>query len=100
MASEPTSPGPGEEYAGGRVTEAHVRQIRKKLRVSPYVKQIDTLAAEFPAETNYLYLTYSGIEHDIQLSGIPSTSKEASLDMVRTTSKEMSQSPPSRIVVL
>jgi len=29
------------------------------------VKQIDTLAAEYPAVTNYLYLTYSGIEHDI-----------------------------------
>eukprot|EP00971_Amphidinium_carterae_P219343 4354274-Amphidinium_carterae.1 len=36
----------------------------------PVVKQIDTLAAEFPAETNYLYLTYNGIEHDIELEGM------------------------------
>ena len=33
----------------------------------PFVKQIDTLAAEFPAETNYLYLSYSGVEHDVDI---------------------------------
>jgi carbamoyl-phosphate synthase large subunit len=43
-----------------------VRSHRKALGIVPYVKQIDTLAAEYPAITNYLYLTYSGIEHDIQ----------------------------------
>jgi carbamoyl-phosphate synthase large subunit len=42
-----------------------VRIHRKALGIVPYVKQIDTLAAEYPAVTNYLYLTYSGIEHDI-----------------------------------
>lgn len=42
-----------------------VREFRKKLGIVPYVKQIDTLAAEYPAVTNYLYLTYSGSEHDI-----------------------------------
>jgi carbamoyl-phosphate synthase large subunit len=42
-----------------------VRNLRKKLGIVPYVKQIDTLAAEYPAVTNYLYLTYSGSEHDI-----------------------------------
>jgi carbamoyl-phosphate synthase large subunit len=42
-----------------------VRTYRKGLGIIPYVKQIDTLAAEYPAVTNYLYLTYSGIEHDI-----------------------------------
>ena len=42
-----------------------VRQLRKKLGIHPYVKRIDTLAAEFPAITNYLYLTYSATEHDI-----------------------------------
>jgi carbamoyl-phosphate synthase large subunit len=42
-----------------------VRIRRKNLGIIPYVKQIDTLAAEYPAVTNYLYLTYSGIEHDI-----------------------------------
>ncbi len=42
-----------------------VRRHRKSKGIVPYVKQIDTLAAEYPAVTNYLYLTYSGIEHDI-----------------------------------
>ena len=42
-----------------------VREYRKKLGIIPYVKNIDTLAAEYPAQTNYLYLTYSGDEHDV-----------------------------------
>jgi len=42
-----------------------VRNHRKKLGIVPYVKQIDTLAAEYPAKTNYLYLTYHGMTHDI-----------------------------------
>jgi len=42
-----------------------VRSYRKSQGIVPYVKQIDTLAAEYPAVTNYLYLTYSGSEHDI-----------------------------------
>jgi carbamoyl-phosphate synthase large subunit len=43
-----------------------IREFRKKLGIVPYVKQIDTLAAEYPAKTNYLYLTYSGTEHDVE----------------------------------
>ena len=43
-----------------------VRARRKELGIVPYVKQIDTLAAEFPAQTNYLYLTYNGSKHDIE----------------------------------
>ena len=42
-----------------------VREHRKKLGVVPVVKQIDTMAAEYPAQTNYLYLTYNGDENDI-----------------------------------
>jgi carbamoyl-phosphate synthase large subunit len=45
-----------------------VREHRKKRNILPSVKQIDTLAAEYPAQTNYLYLTYSGSEHDIDFS--------------------------------
>lgn len=45
--------------------ELTVREQRKKLGVIPYVKQIDTLAAEYPAKTNYLYLTYNGEEDDL-----------------------------------
>ncbi len=42
-----------------------VREFRKKNGIIPYARQIDTLAAEYPAVTNYLYLTYSATEHDI-----------------------------------
>lgn len=42
-----------------------VRVRRKQAGILPVVKQIDTLAAEYPAQTNYLYLTYSGVAHDI-----------------------------------
>jgi carbamoyl-phosphate synthase large subunit len=45
--------------------EADVRQLRKNYGLSPWVKQIDTLAAEYPAQTNYLYLTYNGGEDDL-----------------------------------
>lgn len=44
----------------------YVRNHRKKTGILPVVKQIDTLAAEYPAQTNYLYLTYSGIANDVQ----------------------------------
>lgn len=46
--------------------ELEVRKQRKLLNIIPYIKQIDTLAAEFPAQTNYLYLTYNGNEDDIK----------------------------------
>ncbi|MDE5692894.1 MAG: carbamoyl-phosphate synthase large subunit, partial [Duncaniella sp.] len=42
-----------------------VRALRKSLGVVPVVKQIDTLGAEYPAQTNYLYLTYNGRENDV-----------------------------------
>ena len=46
-----------------------VRQDRKYRGILPVVKQIDTLAAEYPAQTNYLYLTYSGTESDVHYVG-------------------------------
>ncbi len=48
-----------------KANELRVREHRKALGVLPVVKQIDTLAAEFPAKTNYLYLTYHGTENDL-----------------------------------
>ena len=52
------------------MTNAHeanlmVRNLRKNKGILPVVKQIDTLAAEYPAQTNYLYLTYNGTENDV-----------------------------------
>uniref|UniRef100_A0A915EA35 ATP-grasp domain-containing protein n=1 Tax=Ditylenchus dipsaci TaxID=166011 RepID=A0A915EA35_9BILA len=46
-------------------TEGKVRELRKSKGIKPFVKQIDTVAAEWPAVTNYLYLTYNGAEHDV-----------------------------------
>lgn len=43
-----------------------VRAKRKEMGIVPYIKQIDTLAAEYPACTNYLYATYSAVAHDIE----------------------------------
>ncbi|WFD43066.1 Carbamoyl-phosphate synthase [Malassezia psittaci] len=45
--------------------ELAVRQRRKELGITPFVKQIDTVAAEFPAQTNYLYMTYNAVENDV-----------------------------------
>ena len=45
-----------------------VRNLRKRYNILPVVKQIDTLAAEYPAQTNYLYVTYSGVKSDIDFS--------------------------------
>lgn len=47
-------------------TEDEVRARRKNFGVKPFVKKIDTLAAEFPADTNYLYTTYNATTHDVE----------------------------------
>ena len=46
-----------------------IRNHRKQQGIVPVVKQIDTLAAEYPAQTNYLYLTYSGVANDVHYLG-------------------------------
>ncbi|MHC1691067.1 MAG: carbamoyl-phosphate synthase (glutamine-hydrolyzing) large subunit [Bacteroidales bacterium] len=48
---------------------ALIRAYRKELNILPVVKQIDTLAAEYPAQTNYLYLTYNGTHNDVKYLG-------------------------------
>ncbi|KAF8953665.1 hypothetical protein BDZ97DRAFT_1767230 [Flammula alnicola] len=48
--------------------ELAVRRLRQEASISPFVKQIDTVAAEFPAYTNYLYMTYNAVEHDINFT--------------------------------
>ena len=66
-----------------------MRVMRKKYRVIPVVKQIDTLAAEFPAQTNYLYVTYSGDLDDIPPSEDeePLTPNYRSSVLLRSTSQ-------------
>jgi carbamoyl-phosphate synthase large subunit len=46
--------------------ESEVRARRERLKLRPAIKQIDTLAAEYPARTNYLYCTYNGVEDDVR----------------------------------
>jgi len=52
-----------------KIDEAQVRNLRKELGIKPVTKQIDTLAAEWPASTNYLYLTYNATHDDLDYSG-------------------------------
>ncbi|CAE7592891.1 URA2, partial [Symbiodinium sp. CCMP2456] len=98
-------------YTGGPVTEAHIRHLRRSASIVPKVKQIDTLAAEFPAETNYLYLTYSGEEHDVELPGsqaptdddcLPPLSLQPSIPepMSLQTPQSQKAEKESRVVVL
>nr|NVI70413.1 rudimentary [Cucujiformia] len=49
-------------------TEQAIRNIREDFNMKPYVKQIDTVAAEWPATTNYLYITYNADSHDIKFN--------------------------------
>lgn len=50
-------------------TEVAIRRERLSLGILPCVKHIDTVAAEWPAHTNYLYLTYNGVENDVTFPG-------------------------------
>lgn len=50
-------------------TELYIRNARVAKGITPFVKQIDTVAAEWPAVTNYLYLTYNAKSHDVQFPG-------------------------------
>jgi carbamoyl-phosphate synthase large subunit len=52
--------------------EDAVRRLRKSMGIRPFIKQIDTLAAEYPARTNYLYFTYNAAEDDVACNGAKS----------------------------
>mmetsp|Transcript_10446 Transcript_10446/g.14786 ORF Transcript_10446/g.14786 Transcript_10446/m.14786 type:complete len:1543 (+) Transcript_10446:33-4661(+) len=71
--------------------ESRVREKRKALGVVPCVKQIDTLAAEFPAQTNYLYMTYSGDHDDVEQ---PHTSQHLQPAYKFSSSKDLSADTP------
>mgnify|MGYP000520888300 FL=1 len=58
-----------ERYMDGEDAILAIRALRKHAGILPVVKQIDTLAAEYPAQTNYLYLTYSGTANDVRYLG-------------------------------
>ena len=54
-----------QNLGNGHEANMKVRALRNEYGIKPVVKQIDTLAAEYPAQTNYLYMTYNGTTHDI-----------------------------------
>lgn len=54
-----------QNLGNGHEANLKVRALRNDYGIKPVVKQIDTLAAEYPAQTNYLYMTYNGTTHDI-----------------------------------
>ena len=54
-----------EKLCNGKYSEIEIRAMRKQLGIVPVVKKIDTTAAEFPSETNYLYLTYLGDSSEV-----------------------------------
>lgn len=58
-------------------TEIEVRRTRMRHRIIPYMKKIDTVAAEYPCRTNYLYLTYNANESDYEAEQVPSKQLEA-----------------------
>ena len=51
-------------YCGS--TELEVRACRQRFNIRPFVKQIDTVSGEWPAQTNYLYFTYHGNNDDVE----------------------------------
>ena len=78
-----------------------VRDARKAVGVVPYVKQIDTLAAEYPAKTNYLYLTYHATEHDISFWGRGGGSERHDGDNRRTGgNRRTAKNRDSKVIVL
>ncbi len=58
-----------------KVSQKNVTSLREKYNIKPAVKQIDTLAAEYPAQTNYLYLTYNGTKDDLEFKPQTTNSK-------------------------
>ncbi len=79
------------------INEIDVRSLRTKLKIQPVTKQIDTLAAEWPAKTNYLYLTYGGQFDDVHYdSKIKDRTIISKLKASRPRTKDM----PLKVIVL
>ena len=69
--------------------ETEVRKVRKTFKVVPVVKQIDTLAAEFPAQTNYLYMTYSGDVNDLPTCEDADVTPQNNLKLLRESASNL-----------
>jgi carbamoyl-phosphate synthase large subunit len=86
-------------------TAEKIREERIEKKILPVIKQIDTLAGEFPAKTNYLYLTYNGTEYDVHFDnpglglGL-GLGEEANSDTQTVSNPNPSPNPKPRVVVL
>ncbi len=80
-------------------TMEEIRQERIAKGIVPFVKQIDTLAGEFPAKTNYLYMTYHGMEHDVDFGSTEEAISDKRL-AVSENEKEKDGRPLGRVIVL
>ncbi|CAD7946653.1 unnamed protein product [Amoebophrya sp. A120] len=78
------------------VTEEDVRHLRFQKHIHPSIKQVDTVAGEFPAETNYLYLTYNGDEHDVHPIRTSVRSRKETLNFDRPGSPRFRMRTPSK----
>ncbi|MPZ05529.1 MAG: carbamoyl-phosphate synthase large subunit [Nitrososphaeraceae archaeon] len=79
------------------IDEINVRALRKKWMIQPVTKQIDTLAAEWPAKTNYLYLTYGGQFDDVHYV---SQGKDRTLTSDKKSRMPRGKDMPSKVIVL
>ncbi len=79
------------------ISEIDVRSLRTKLKIQPVTKQIDTLAAEWPAKTNYLYLTYCGQFDDIHYG---SKLKDRTIISNLKANRPRTKDIPSKVIVL
>lgn len=64
-----------EKIINKNIKESDIRKVRKDFNIFPCVKKIDTLAAEFPSETNYMYMTYHGNKNDINITELSKSKK-------------------------
>jgi carbamoylphosphate synthase large subunit len=79
------------------ISEVDVRSLRTKLKIRPFTKQIDTLAAEWPAKTNYLYLTYCGQFDDVHYG---SKLKDRTIISNLKANRFRTRDLPSKVIVL
>ena len=78
-----------------------MRSTREEFNIRPVVKQIDTVAAEWPAVTNYLYLTYNGTEHDLTYkpsSSIASAASPPQATVAGTSGGTVTASPATMVL--
>ena len=77
-------------------TELNVMELRESYEIAPFVKQIDTVSAEWPCHTNYLYMTYNACEHDLAYDSRQAPmASEASVASASMARKD--QSPPTSL---